>query len=163
MTASRERRTEGKARLPYRIDVQYAHTGAEVPKPARFQEWASRALMGRCKQAKLTLRLVDSAESAALNRQFRGQDKPTNVLSFGADDPSLVAVPYLGDLVICVPVVIAEAAEQLKASDAHFAHMTVHGVLHLLGHDHEWPEEAEVMEAMEREILQAMGYADPYE
>lgn len=163
MTVGRERRAAPRAKPPYRIDVQYAHTAAEVPKPARFQEWASRALAGRCRRAKLTLRLVDSAESAALNRQFRGQDKPTNVLSFGADDPSVVAVPYLGDLVICIPVVIAEAAEQLKAIDAHFAHMTVHGVLHLLGHDHELSEEAQVMETLERGILQAMGYADPYE
>lgn len=119
--------------------------------------------MDRCPQADLTIRLVDGDESAALNSRFRGQDKATNVLSFGAESPSWATVPYLGDVVICMPVVIAEAAAQHKALEAHCAHMTVHGVLHLLGYDHVLPQEAEVMEAVERGILQAMGYADPYE
>lgn len=153
----------GKVKPPYRIDVQYACAAAASPSAVQFQEWVSQVLTGRCQRAGLTIRLVDVDESAVLNRQFRGQDKATNVLSFTADDPSRATVPYLGDVVICVPVVITEAAEQHKAVPAHFAHMTVHGVLHLLGYDHVLPQEAEIMEAMEREILQAMGYADPYE
>jgi probable rRNA maturation factor len=164
MNAHRESKsTPGKTRSPYRITVQYACTASEVPDAGQLQSWASQALAGRCKRAILTIRLVDREEGAALNGQFRSQDKATNVLSFPADDPAWVTVPNIGDLVICVPVVLAEAAEQHKPVQAHFAHLTIHGVLHLLGHDHVVPHEAEVMEALEREILQAMGYADPYE
>lgn len=109
----------------------------------------------------LCIRVVDGEESRDLNARYRGYDKPTNVLSFPAD----VALPggkLLGDIVICAPVVGAEAAEQGKAPEDHFAHMVVHGVLHLSGYDHEQAGEAELMEAIERKILGRVGIADPY-
>jgi probable rRNA maturation factor len=106
--------------------------------------------------------VVDEAESATLNAQYRGKQGPTNVLSFGFDSPPGVDVPLLGDLVICAPVVVREALEQGKPGQAHWAHMTIHGVLHLLGYDHQTPEQAQIMEALEIAALADLGYADPY-
>jgi len=106
---------------------------------------------------------VDAAESQALNRRFRGKDRPTNVLSFPADLPPELELPLLGDLVVCREVVEAEAAEQGKPAEAHWAHMVVHGTLHLLGYDHETAEGAEAMEALEAEILSEFGWPDPYQ
>ncbi len=107
------------------------------------------------------VRLVDEATSRSLNNDFRQRDKPTNVLSFPAD-VALPAVTLLGDLAICVPVVRREAAAQGKAFDAHLTHLFLHGVLHLLGYDHETDEEAHAMEALECAALAALGIADPY-
>lgn len=110
----------------------------------------------------LTIRIVDREESRSLNRQFRGKDKPTNVLSFPSQIPDFAEQDYLGDLAICASVVAAEALDQDKDEDAHWAHMLVHGVLHLHGYDHIESSEAEEMEALETRILTAMGLPAPY-
>ena len=134
---------------------------AAVPDPQDFHRWATAALQGR--HAELGIRVVDEDEGRRLNRRYRGRDKPTNVLSFPADLPPGVDLPLLGDLVICAPVVIREAGEQNKDVTAHWAHLTVHGVLHLLGHDHETSVEAGLMEAQERRVLAGLGFSDPYD
>lgn len=137
-------------------------TSAPIPSAADFEHWVEAALEGRREDWELGIRLVDAAESQQLNQQYRGKDRPTNVLSFPADLPAGVVLPLLGDLVICAPVVIKEAEAQRKLAMAHWAHLTVHGVLHLLGFDHMTDAQAEAMEAEERKILDQLGYADPY-
>lgn len=144
------------------VDVQYASTAPDLPAEAELARWARVALGGEAIAAELTIRIVDAAESQALNRDYRGRDQPTNVLSFPFEAPPGVSSALLGDLVICAPVVAQEAAEQGKPLQAHWAHMVVHGVLHLLGYDHEEDAEAERMEALEVERLEALGIANPY-
>jgi probable rRNA maturation factor len=112
--------------------------------------------------AELSVRIVDEPEMRELNARYRHKDYPTNVLSFPAGLPPGVDVPLLGDIVICAPLVTREAAEQHKAPRAHWAHLLVHGTLHLLGHDHERARDAEVMEALERRILAGLKFPDPY-
>jgi probable rRNA maturation factor len=126
-----------------------------VPSAARLRRWAGAAL-GR-RRGELTLRIVGPAESRTLNRRFRGKDQPTNVLSFPYGEPGV-----LGDIVICAAVVNREAREQGKRAPAHWAHMVVHGVLHLLGFDHIRPADARVMEGRERAILARLSFPDPY-
>lgn len=138
------------------ITVQRLVPALGIPSATSLRLWAAMAL-GR-RRGELTIRIVDADESHALNKQYRGKDKPTNVLSFSYDTPGV-----LGDLVICAPVVAAEAIEQAKAARAHWAHMVVHGVLHLLGHDHVVDAEAEQMEAVERKLLARLGFVDPYQ
>lgn len=142
------------------IEVQRAIT-AGGPSDDCLQTWAEAAMCvpGRS----LLLRYVDAEESRALNRTYRGRDKPTNVLSFPFELPPGVDDSHLGDLVICVPVVEAEAEAQGKSIEAHHAHMVVHGLLHLQGHDHESDDEAARMESLEIEILRQLGYDNPYE
>ncbi|MCX8048887.1 MAG: rRNA maturation RNase YbeY [Methylohalobius sp.] len=125
-----------------------------------LRRWAIAALEGE--QAEVCIVIVDEAESADLNRRFRHREGPTNVLSFPFDPPPHVPMAFLGDVIICAPVVQREALSQNKPVDNHFAHMVVHGVLHLRGFDHQAAEQAEVMEAKEREILARLGFADPY-
>jgi probable rRNA maturation factor len=126
------------------------------------------ALEGRIREADLAIRIVGTREGRALNRHYRGKDHATNVLSFPADMaegvklPKGVTMPLLGDLVLCAPVVAREAREQKKPLAAHYAHLTVHGALHLLGWNHEDDTEAECMERLEREILAELGVEDPY-
>jgi probable rRNA maturation factor len=110
----------------------------------------------------LTLRLVDRDESRALNLRYRGQDKPTNVLSFPAGLPCGLDLPLLGDIVICAPLVGEEAEKQHKSLQSHWAHLVIHGVLHLLGHDHQDEKEAVDMEAIEVDLLASLGFSDPY-
>nr|WP_275099954.1 rRNA maturation RNase YbeY [Sedimenticola hydrogenitrophicus] len=129
----------------------------------QFQAWAEAALHGRLERAELVVRIVDREESRQLNREYRGKDSPTNVLSFPFEAPAVVANDLLGDLVICAPLVAEEAAEQGKPLEAHWAHLLVHGVLHLLGFDHINDPEAETMEGLEVEILESLGYSDPYQ
>lgn len=138
--------------------------GLHLPVPVfdQFQRWATAALDGRRDRAEVCVRVVDEAEGAALNARYRGKAYPTNVLSFPAELPPELGVPLLGDLVLCAPVVLREAREQGKPAQAHWAHLTVHGMLHLLGFDHIDPDEAEAMEALERSILARCGYPDPY-
>jgi probable rRNA maturation factor len=114
------------------------------------------------RRADLAIRIVGEREGCALNRHYRGKDKATNVLSFPAELPEGVTLPLLGDIVLCAPVVAREAHAQGKTLSAHYAHLTVHGVLHLLGWDHENAREADAMEALERQVLDLLGYADPY-
>jgi len=149
------------------VDVQLADEIAaheQLPSEEELQRWATAAIEGRCRfeEPELTIRLVDNPESQQLNHEYRGKDKPTNVLSFPFEAPPEVPIPLLGDLIIAVPVVEQEAAEQNKTIHAHWAHMVVHGCLHLLGYDHIKDKEAEVMESLEREILAELGFDDPY-
>ena len=144
------------------VAVNYAAPRAGVPAAVSFRKWVAAALKGRIREADLAIRIVDEREGQALNRHYRGKDYATNVLSFPAELPEGVKLPLLGDLVICAPVVAREAAEQGKPVAAHYAHLTVHGTLHLLGWDHEDTREAECMEQLEREILAGLGLPDPY-
>ncbi|MEN4903572.1 rRNA maturation RNase YbeY [Luteimonas sp. TWI1416] len=148
------------------IAVGYALPRKGIPSAASFRRWASAALDGRIRDADLAIRVVDEDEGRALNRHYRGKDYATNVLSFPAELPEGlpegVRLPLLGDLVICAPVVAREADEQRKRPNDHYAHLTVHGVLHLLGWDHENDKDAEAMEQLEREVLASLGIDDPY-
>ncbi|KAF1009573.1 MAG: Endoribonuclease YbeY [Luteibacter sp.] len=136
-----------------------------IPAPASFRRWVEVALKGakRRKASEVSIRIVEADEGQALNLQYRGRDYATNVLSFPVDLPPGVDLPLLGDLVICAPVVTREAAEQGKKAADHWAHLTIHGTLHLLGFDHIEDAEAEEMEALETRILAGLGIADPYE
>ncbi|MYM57787.1 rRNA maturation RNase YbeY [Vibrio sp. OCN044] len=124
--------------------------------------WLTTAVDKFQSQAEVTVRIVDDSESHQLNLEYRGKDKPTNVLSFPFEAPMGIEMDLLGDLVICKQVVEQEAKEQSKPLMAHWAHMVVHGSLHLLGYDHIEDEEAEEMESLEKEIMQSMGFDDPY-
>ena len=152
--------TRGPSRLD--VAVSYALPRAGLPAANSFRKWVAAALDGRIREADLAVRLVDAREGRSLNRHYRGKDYATNVLSFPAELPEGVELPVLGDLVICAPVVAREAREQGKRLADHYAHLTVHGVLHLLGWNHEDAREAECMEGLEREILAGMGIDDPY-
>jgi probable rRNA maturation factor len=157
-------------RGPVRLDVAvgYATARAGVPAATSFRRWVAAAAEGRIREADIAIRIVGEDEGRALNRHYRGKDYATNVLSFpgempeGVKLPKGVTLPLMGDLVLCAPVVAREAAEQGKPVAHHYAHMTVHGVLHLLGMDHQDEREAECMERLEREILAGLGIDDPY-
>ncbi len=150
------------------VEVQLA-SAALTPAPADMERWAQQALdwappvsgSPSCGDADVCVRVVDEAESKALNARYRQQDKPTNVLSFPAE-LDLPSGRVLGDIVVCAPVVRREAAAQSKPAEAHFAHMIVHGVLHLLGYDHQSGADADVMESLETDILGRFGFGDPY-
>jgi probable rRNA maturation factor len=145
------------------LDLQLATEASELPSAAQLRQWSELALRQRTAPSELTIRIVDEAEGRELNRTWRGKDYATNVLSFPAEIPDgLLDIPLLGDLVICAQVVAREAAEQGKSLDAHWAHLTLHGCLHLLGYDHIDDEEAEEMEGLERRLLAELGYPDPY-
>ncbi len=148
--------------MTLRIDVQVGGTRTGLPGVAKLRHWARAALAGRRRDAELSIRIVDAAESQALNRRYRGKDRPTNVLAFPAELPADLGLPLLGDLVICREVVEAEAAEQAKPPDAHWAHMVIHGTLHLVGYDHETDEQAAAMESVEAELLAELGWPNPY-
>ncbi|MBT8041092.1 MAG: rRNA maturation RNase YbeY [Xanthomonadales bacterium] len=143
------------------VDLQFAGEWPGVPGEEDFRRWIVAALDDR-EDAELTVRVVGRAESRRLNRTYRQKDQETNVLSFPADLPEGVDLPLLGDIVVCAPLVAEEAAEQGKLVSAHWAHLTIHGVLHLLGHDHQVVDEAEQMEALEISLLSSLGIADPY-
>jgi len=144
------------------IDIQIASDEDDHPPPADFRRWVSSAIGNRRDEAQLCIRIVDSTEITQLNSDYRAQRKPTNVLSFPADLPEHIDIPLLGDLVICAEVVNREARQQHKLPRHHWAHMVIHGTLHLLGFDHIDDEEAEVMEHLEIELLQAMNIDNPY-
>lgn len=145
------------------LDLQLATTAGALPGEAQLRQWCELALRQRTAPSELTIRIVDEEEGRELNRTWRGKDYATNVLSFPAEVPDgLLDIPLLGDLVICAQVVAREAAEQDKSADAHWAHLTIHGCLHLLGYDHIEDAEAEEMEALERQLLAELGYPDPY-
>ena len=144
------------------VEVQRACTAPRVPPAAKLAKWAEAALDGRCDGARMTVRVVDEAEGATLNERYRGKAGATNVLAFGFDAPEAPSVDIIGDVVVCAPVAAREAVEHSKRLDAHWAHLVVHGTLHLLGYDHDEPGSAEEMETLEREILDRLGYPDPY-
>jgi probable rRNA maturation factor len=143
------------------IDVQVATVFSPLPAESELCLWAQTALRDLT-EAELTLRLVDSEESHKLNSRFRGKSQPTNVLSFPAELPPGLDIPLLGDVVICAPLVNEEAAVQGKSLQAHFAHLVIHGVLHLQGYDHQDDQQAAEMEALEVELLNSLGFANPY-
>ena len=148
--------------MSIRLDVQRASSHKPLPTKAKLQLWAETALLAQQASGSLTIRLIDEAESQSLNRDYRGKDYPTNVLSFPFAAPPGIPHLHLGDLAICVPVVLREATEQGKAADAHWAHLVIHGCLHLLGFDHIDDADAEEMETLERSLLSRLGYPDPY-
>ena len=137
------------------ITVQRTVAAVGLPSAVSLRSWASAALK---KKGELTIRVVDEVESESLNSQYRKKHKPTNVLSFGYGERGV-----LGDLVICAPVVAREAREQNKLPRAHWAHMVVHGCLHLQGHDHENDADAAQMEALEIRIMEKLGFENPYQ
>lgn len=137
------------------LAVQYASESTDLPNIAQFRKWARSALRI---DAEIAVRIVDEEEGRALNRDYRGKDYATNVLTFPlAEEPCL-----MGDIILCAPVVAAEAEAQRKPLHAHYAHLMVHGVLHLHGYDHEIEAQAELMEMLETEIVTKLGYPDPY-
>ncbi len=148
--------------MTHLIAIDRACRPSSAPSDAKFQRWVTAALDASSDAVELGIRLVDEAESSDLNLQYRGKSGATNVLSFPFDAVAPVALPILGDLVICEPVVIREAREQKKSSDAHWAHMVIHGVLHLLGYDHINDHDADVMENLETKILLSLDYPAPY-
>ncbi|WP_062262800.1 rRNA maturation RNase YbeY [Endozoicomonas arenosclerae] len=145
------------------VDIQLASDSPVLPSEDDLHKWAAAAVGQHRDEAEISLRIVDIEEGAELNQQWRQKEGPTNVLSFPSDLPEELNLPLLGDLVICAPVVEREAQEQDKELQAHWAHMMVHGTLHLLGYDHIEEDEAEAMESLETKILQNLGFPDPYQ
>ena len=145
------------------LELQIAVEGFELPSTQEMELWVKTALRDSMEQAELTIRIVDVAESQMLNSTYRGKDKPTNVLSFPFEAPPGIELPLLGDLVVCAAVVKQEAIDQNKPLDAHWAHMVVHGCLHLLGYDHIEDIEAEEMESIETQLIESLGYNNPYQ
>jgi probable rRNA maturation factor len=145
------------------VELQIETDDEPLPDLTTIQAWAEAALEPRDEAVELVIRVVGENESADLNRRYRGKDGPTNVLSFAFTPPPPVQSALLGDLVICAPVVRREAEEQGKTASAHWAHIVIHGTLHLLGYDHQEATDADRMESREREILQRLGFSDPYE
>lgn len=145
------------------LDLQQAcESDVGLPPESDFQRWLEAVLPQFQEESEVTIRIVDEAESQQLNHTYRGKEKPTNVLSFPFEAPPGIELPLLGDLIICRQVVEREAVEQEKSQEAHWAHMVIHGSLHLLGYDHIEDDEAEEMEGIETEIMLALGYPDPY-
>ena len=140
-----------------RLDLQVGSRAARPPTPRQVRRWASAAL-GR--SGEITIRIVGAAEARRLNRRYRGKDHATNVLSFPY---ALSRGAVRGDIVLCAPVIAREARAQRKTVEAHFAHLIVHGILHLQGHDHARRRDAERMEALEKRLLTKLGYPDPYD
>lgn len=153
--ASRTKVNRPPSSAALELIVQYATTSRTVPSERELRRWTRAALKAR---ARITVRLVGLAEGRALNRTYRGKDYATNVLTFVLNDH----LPYEGDLALCAPVVSREARAQGKDITAHYAHLTVHGLLHLQGYQHERDDDALEMERLETRILKRLGYADPY-
>jgi len=150
--------------MTMRLEIQRASASARLPADQQLRRWAESALEpDGGGAAEMVIRLVDEAEGAELNEQYRHQRGPTNVLSFPFEAPPGVDTAILGDLVICAGVVEREAEEQGKSLESHWAHMVVHGTLHLQGYDHLDDSDAQRMEAREVAILDALGFPDPYE
>lgn len=143
------------------VDVQAATRNKTIPADRLLELWARAAWLGD-HDSEVTIRIVDAEESAALNSRYRNKCGPTNVLSFSFEAPDGITVPLAGDLIICAPVVEKESVEQGKTPTEHWAHMVVHGMLHLQGHDHIEDNQAEVMEALEIQLLSRLGFGNPY-
>lgn len=145
------------------LDIQYAVDADSLPARHEFERWVRSALEAGDNTLELAIRIVDEQEGRQLNSQYRGKDKATNVLSFTFEAPPGIDSDYLGDLVICAPLVQREARQQHKPEKHHWAHMVVHGVLHLRGYDHQLEQQAVEMEALERKILAGLGIQNPYQ
>ncbi len=143
-------------------EVQYASTAKNIPTEVQFQNWSSMAVMDIDRDIEVLIRVVDEPESAELNQQFRHKPGATNVLSFPVQIPGEIELDLIGDLVICAPLVETEALQQNKKYDDHWAHLVVHGVLHLLGYDHIDNVQAQQMEAKEIAILKQLNIINPY-
>lgn len=148
------------------IEVQRATTSAGVPDDELFQLWAEAALAQKTDPVTLSIRIVDEIEAQRFNRDYRNKDYATNVLSFPAELPDglpeEIRRSQLGDLLICSPIVVREAAQQRRPENDHWAHLTIHGILHLLGYDHQLAAEAAIMESLETDILEKLKISDPY-
>ena len=144
------------------LDIQSASSSEDAPDDQSIKRWVSAALDSKTGDTELSIRIVDEAEGKALNETYRGASGPTNVLSFPFDEKTPEPLPLIGDIVVCAPVVAREAEQQNKALNAHWAHMIIHGVLHLLGYDHQNDSEAAIMEVLETEIMQKLGFPPPY-
>jgi probable rRNA maturation factor len=150
--------------MTYQIDIESNSQSKLIPSLTDLERWISAALQSQAlEDAEVSVYIVDEDEGQELNAQYRGKDYPTNVLSFPADIAEEVGVPLLGDLVVCAPVVEREAQEQGKTLQAQWAHMLVHGTLHLLDFDHIEDDEAEAMEVLETQIVTGLGYPAPYQ
>ena len=153
--------------MPIDLEVQQVSKSVGIPDDNQFELWADAALVTKRHRSSLVIRIVDETEAQRINREYRNKDYATNVLSFPAELPDGlpedIKQSQLGDLLICAPVVAREASEQDIAEVDHWAHLVVHGVLHLLGYDHEKPNEAEMMESLEIKILTQLGVGDPYQ
>jgi len=145
-----------------RVDL-YHHCQQSVPDETLFRRWCEVALSGQKTALEVEISLLDEAQARALNLEFRGRDYATNVLSFPFEPLPGVDLPILGELILCPAVVAREADEQGKTLEAHFAHLVIHGCLHLLGYDHEQEADAGIMESRERELLAVLDYPDPYQ
>lgn len=143
------------------ITIQFATRKPGLPRAAAIRCWVRAALQDR-REAQLTVRIVDEIEGAELNRHWRNKEGPTNVLAFPCEGLEQVAPALLGDIIVCAPVVEREAQQQGRDPQAHWAHVVIHGTLHLLGHNHRQLDEAGQMEQLETDILANFGYADPY-
>ncbi|PIE42859.1 MAG: rRNA maturation RNase YbeY [Gammaproteobacteria bacterium] len=148
--------------MPLHIDLQHSHLAKAHPDRDRLELWANAACRKTNGDWEVTIRIVDVAEITQLNSNYRQKQAPTNVLSFPFEAPPEVEIFLLGDLVICAEIVEKEALQQGKTLEAHWAHMVIHGMLHLQGFDHIHDSEAEVMERLETTILNRLGYPDPY-
>jgi len=145
------------------LEIQVATKFTEYPKEQQFQHWMDSVLIDQTQDSEVLIRLVDVAESAELNQQYRHKTGPTNILSFPFEAPEGIAMDLLGDLVICAPLIAEEARQQNKQLDQHWAHITIHGILHLLGYDHIEDQDAEEMEALEIKILHKLNIVNPYQ
>lgn len=145
------------------LDIQIATAASDYPTEQQFQQWVDTVLTDQTVDSEIVIRLVDNAEIAELNHQYRQKTGPTNILSFPFEAPEGIEMDLLGDLVISAPLIAEEASQQGKALLDHWAHITVHGVLHLLGYDHMEDDEAEQMEALEIKILSKLNIANPYQ
>ncbi len=149
--------------MKHRIIIQKMDTDASSPSTVLLRKWANAALKKETTSREMTLRIVDVAEMTELNETYRQKKGPTNVLSFPSDLPQEFSSGELGDIVICASIVNSEAKAQHKTKTAHWAHMVVHGVYHLLGYDHMNDKDAAKMEALEIKVLATLGFANPYE
>jgi|TARA_B110000977_G_scaffold70740_1_gene95981 probable rRNA maturation factor len=144
------------------IDIQKACASEDSPDEDSIKRWVSAAIRDERDECELSIRIVDEQESADFNQRYRGKSGATNVLSFPFDAVTPEPLPILGDLVICAPVLVREASEQQKTTTAHWAHIVIHGVLHLLGYDHIEDQDAEQMESLETEIMLILDFPPPY-
>ncbi len=144
------------------VELQYAVTEIALPEEAQFESWAKVIETPNNDPQVVAIRIVNEQEMSALNNQYRQKEGSTNVLSFPAELHDEVDLPFIGDVVICAPIVIKEAHKQGKTEESHWAHMTVHGILHLQGYDHAYEAEALQMESLEIKIMQQLGFDNPY-